>query len=273
MKKLLAAIALICPFASTLQAENWKPRPGWKDSYSVGGRCYCDSNGYDHGLDSKSANTPIGVLNVVRICEDIRNALGTGPSEGRIPYNDIQCGHGPANDAKDEVGCPGRVDIGSRGCNVKGPKWDLDAVYRNESKPNPDSNLASTKPSVRGTSASDNTDDVRFATDGNPNTRWTTKRVQRPGQWFQLDLGREQTIGSVRLDSAGSPNDGPATYILSTSTDGRDFSNAASGIGSGITTINFNNQSARYVRITQSGRKTRYWWSIHEITVGSANPK
>jgi F5/8 type C domain len=48
---------------------------------------------------------------------------------GRVPYNDIQCGNGPANDAPDEAGCPGRVDIGRSGCKQIGPKWDLASVY------------------------------------------------------------------------------------------------------------------------------------------------
>ncbi len=109
--------------------QEWNPRPGWKDSYAVGGKCYCDSNGYDHNLDTKSAQTPIGLKNVVEICEDIKRVLGTGPEDGRIPYNDIQCGNGPPNDAADEVGCPGRVDIGPEGCDQIGPKWALELVY------------------------------------------------------------------------------------------------------------------------------------------------
>lgn len=107
----------------------WNPRPNWEDSYAVDGVCYCNSSNYDHNLDEKSADTPIGELNVVRICEDIQSTLGTGRSSGRIPYNDIQCGNGPANDAADEEGCPGRVDIGSAGCDDIGPKWDLESVY------------------------------------------------------------------------------------------------------------------------------------------------
>ena len=66
-------------------SQTWNPRPGWKDSYAVGGKCYFDSNGYDHGLDTKSANTLIGRKNVVGICEAIERVLGEGQSEGRIP--------------------------------------------------------------------------------------------------------------------------------------------------------------------------------------------
>ena len=110
-------------------SQNWNPNSGWEDSYAVDGVCYCNSSNYDHGLDNKTANTPIGRLNVMEICNDIRSVLGEGRRSGRIPYNDIQCGNGPANDAPDETGCPGRVDIGSAGCDDIGPRWDLDAVY------------------------------------------------------------------------------------------------------------------------------------------------
>ncbi|MEE9335912.1 MAG: hypothetical protein V3U65_17610 [Granulosicoccaceae bacterium] len=133
--KLRSVVGVLLFTISTIALADWNPRPGWKDSYAVGGVCYCDSTNYDHNLSSKSADTPIGPKNVVQICNDIRRKLGTGSTKGRIPYNDIQCGHGPANDAADEKGCPGRVDIGSKGCDVKGPRWDLQAVYGVAQKP------------------------------------------------------------------------------------------------------------------------------------------
>ena len=273
MKKALITFAVLCVASANAAAQNWNPRfPGWQDSYEVGGRCYCDSSNFDHNLDEKSADTPIGRLNVVRICEDIEEALGTGSTNGRIPYNDIQCGNGPANDAPDETGCPGRVDIGNAGCNVIGPKWDLEAVYGDGGNNTP--TLPSTP--VSGTTASNNANDARLAVDGNANTRWTTRTPQRPGQYFQLDLGQTRTIGKVTLDSSRSPNDEPAGYSLSTSTNGSNFQVAATGSGqsNGNTEINFTDRSARYVRITQTGSKNRNWWSIHQISVseGSDGP-
>jgi len=107
----------------------WNPGSNWKDSYAVGDQCYCDSSNYDHELDTKSARTPLGEKNVVTICNDLNAALGDGPVAGRIPYNDIQCGNGPANNANDETGCPGRVDQGNNGCDTIGPRWNLEKVY------------------------------------------------------------------------------------------------------------------------------------------------
>lgn len=106
------------------------PKPGWADSYSVNGKCYCATT-YDHGIGNYKVNTPIGSQSVAQICE----AIGPGPGKGNNPvYNTVQCGHEPGHNDKiringelvaDEKVCPGRVDLGSNGCDIKGPKWDL----------------------------------------------------------------------------------------------------------------------------------------------------
>ncbi len=94
---------------------------GWKDSYSVGDRCYCDTTG-DHDVNNLLADTPFGRITTEEACD----IIGRGPgSRGNPIYNDIQCGNGPANDAGDEDYCPGRVDIGREGCTHIGPKWNF----------------------------------------------------------------------------------------------------------------------------------------------------
>ena len=77
----------------------------------------------DHGILSVVVETPLGPRTVKQICEHI----GNGPANGRVYYNDVQCGNGPANDAGDEdpEACPGRVDMGYDGCGVIGPTWEL----------------------------------------------------------------------------------------------------------------------------------------------------
>jgi len=94
----------------------------WKDSYSVGDRCYCDTT-FDHDIGDIRVDTPVGNITVVEACA----IIGEGPgSNGRPIYNDVQCGNGPANDAGDEDYCPGRVDIGKEGCPQIGPTWNFD---------------------------------------------------------------------------------------------------------------------------------------------------
>lgn len=94
----------------------------WKDSYSVGDRCYCDTT-FDHNIGDIRVDTAVGNITVLEACE----LIGEGPgSQGRPIYNDVQCGNGPANDAGDEDYCPGRVDIGREGCPQIGPSWNFD---------------------------------------------------------------------------------------------------------------------------------------------------
>ncbi|MEN0063230.1 MAG: hypothetical protein AAGA48_13835 [Myxococcota bacterium] len=100
------------------------PGPGWSDSYSVDGRCYCDTT-YDHDIGDVMVDTPVGPRTVRQICE----AIGPGPgADGNPVYNDVQCGNGPPNNAGDEDWCPGRVDQGKDGCCTTGPTWDLSLV-------------------------------------------------------------------------------------------------------------------------------------------------
>jgi len=63
---------------------------------------------------------------IVDICDELRNHPNFRTERNGDPiYNDIQCGNGPANDAADEAGCPGRVDLGSGGCDEIGPRFDM----------------------------------------------------------------------------------------------------------------------------------------------------
>ncbi len=269
---IIAACFLLSAYAGDASAQ-WNPKPGWKDSYAVGGKCYCDSNGYDHGLDEKTAPTPQGTKNVVDICNAIKAKLGSGPSSGRIPYNDIQCGNGPANNAPDEAAsaCPGRVDIGPSGCQQKGPKWDLASVYGGGS-----SGGTALNRSGWTLSASLNSGELGNAIDGSTTTRWSTRVKQQAGQTFRIDMGSAKVFNRLVLNTDNSPNDYPRSYEVAVSNNGTSWSapvSSGSGSGSGTRTdINFPNQSARYIRVTQRGADSRYWWSIYEVNVYQSGP-
>ena len=116
--------------------------PNWADSYEAGGKCYCDST-FDHGLKSQSYTFTVNGVRrtekITKICDELGS--GSGP---RTYYNDIQCGNGPANDARDETICPGIPIAAGRytgpKCNNKGPKWDLAAAYGGEHENDNDKN-------------------------------------------------------------------------------------------------------------------------------------
>lgn len=112
---MMSAQALEC------DGRTLNPNPGWEDSVSVNGKCYCTSTNFDHDIGDVRPSG-FGGLTVREICDKI----GPPPAGTQIPFNDIQCGNGPANTAGDEDAdcCPGRVDQGDSGCQTRGPRWE-----------------------------------------------------------------------------------------------------------------------------------------------------
>jgi hypothetical protein len=108
------------------------------------------------------------------------------------------------------------------------------------------------------------------ALDGSSSTRWSTGASQTNGQWFQVDMASSKTFSSVVLDATASSGDYPRGYQVNVSNDGTNWGGpVASGSGSSaVTTINFAQQNARYIRVTQTSTgQTGNWWSIHEFNV------
>ena len=75
------------------------------------------------------------------------------------------------------------------------------------------------------------------------------------------------------LDTTWALWDSPDRYSVSVSKDGADWGPPiAAGCGRpGITTIAFPAQTARYVRVTQTGTDAVYHWSIYEFDVYNGN--
>lgn len=125
MKHLFTAFLLFL-FIVTASCQNWNPQPNWKDSYQANGYCWCEST-FDHDLDDKKVLINGVPYSVVDICDELENHPDYRTFDNDDPaFNDIQCGNGPFNNAADEPGCPGRVDLGSSGCDQIGVTWDMD---------------------------------------------------------------------------------------------------------------------------------------------------
>ena len=104
--------------------------------------------------------------------------------------------------------------------------------------------------------------------DLDPATRWTSNVSMRSSEpmWIVVDLGYEQTVNSVILDTTGSAGDFPRTYELYVSNQANDFgAAAASGKGSALTEITCD-AVGRYVKIVQTARQGA-WWSVHELKI------
>ncbi|WP_433066081.1 glycoside hydrolase family 3 C-terminal domain-containing protein [Dactylosporangium sp. CS-033363] len=107
--------------------------------------------------------------------------------------------------------------------------------------------------------------------DGNTATRWSSGVPMANGQWLQADLGSAQTFDRLRMDSAGSANDYARGYQILTSANGTTWSSPiATGTGTGAQiTATFPAQTARYVRVVQTGTSTS-WWSVAELNLDTA---
>ncbi|QJE98797.1 discoidin domain-containing protein [Luteolibacter luteus] len=123
-------------------------------------------------------------------------------------------------------------------------------------------------------SASRNTSNAGRAIDRTISTRWDTAETQRPGQWFRLDMLAVRSFNRITLDQGSSANDWPRGYEIHVSNDGVNWgSPIVSGTGAaGLVTIDFPTQSARYIRITQTGTVAGLYWSIHELEVYNIQP-
>jgi beta-glucosidase len=105
--------------------------------------------------------------------------------------------------------------------------------------------------------------------DGNTATRWSSGTPMSNGNTITVNLAGARTFSRVVMDSAGSANDYARGYQISVSTDGTTFRQVASGTGTGaLLSVNVGNQTANYVRVTQTGSATS-WWSIAEFNLFS----
>jgi glucosylceramidase len=106
------------------------------------------------------------------------------------------------------------------------------------------------------------------ALDGNTSTRWSTGTAQVNGQWFRVDMLTAKTFNQISLDAGSSTGDYPRGYEVYVSNDGTNWgSPVASGTGAAqLINISFAMQTARYLRVVQTG-SVGNWWSLHELNV------
>jgi hypothetical protein len=91
-------------------------------------------------------------------------------------------------------------------------------------------------------------------------------------QSFTIDMGVQQSVQRVVMDSTGSNTDYARAYKVEYSTDKATWNQAMTGTGTGpIVTADFSDSTARYIRVTQTG-SADYWWSIYDVNAYGRNP-
>ncbi|MEU4243924.1 glycoside hydrolase family 3 C-terminal domain-containing protein [Actinoplanes sp. NPDC026619] len=103
--------------------------------------------------------------------------------------------------------------------------------------------------------------------DGVTGTRWSSGTPMTSGNTVTLDLGAARTFGTVVMDSAGSAADYARGYQIAVSADGATWRTVGTGAGTtAVVTAAIGSQTARYLRITQTGSAAS-WWSIAELNL------
>lgn len=122
--------------------------------------------------------------------------------------------------------------------------------------------------------ASPSGESVRNAFDGDPATRWSTGEPQRDGMQFTLNLGAEQTVSQIVLDSESSPGDYPRGLRVEASADGGtwktvaecdDCASAQSGGALKLIIDPIATSALRFTQTRPAGCAGGLWWSIHEL--------
>ena len=127
--------------------------------------------------------------------------------------------------------------------------------------------------------ASCSEDLARFAADGDLTTRWDCG-TRTEGQRITLDLGQPVTIAGVSPAVGPFDYDAPHHLEIDVSDSGREWRQAWRGLtfAQSLTgalqdvrrhevSIWFDPVKARYVRLTQIGDKTNFYWSLAELRV------
>jgi len=103
--------------------------------------------------------------------------------------------------------------------------------------------------------------------DGNTSTRWSSGAPMTNGNTVTVDLGASRTFSRLTMDSAGSTLDYARGYTVAVSADNATWRTVATGTGaSALLSVPLGAQTARYLRITQTGSASS-WWSIAELNL------
>jgi glucosylceramidase len=107
------------------------------------------------------------------------------------------------------------------------------------------------------------------AADGDASTRYSTGEGQSPGQYLQVDFGRQIPARQVVFDTGASLGDYPRGYSAQVSADGQNWTTVvANSQGTGqLTTIGLDGTPIRYIRVTLTAADPQDWWSVADVRV------
>jgi hypothetical protein len=104
------------------------------------------------------------------------------------------------------------------------------------------------------------------ALDGNLKSRFSTDEDQKPGLYFEVNLGSSASFDELVMDVPNAPNDYARGYEIEVSNNGTSWTTVATCAGSGTSQIvSFPSQKAQYVKVVLTASNSSWWWSIDEF--------
>jgi mannan endo-1,4-beta-mannosidase len=91
---------------------------------------------------------------------------------------------------------------------------------------------------------------------------WRSETGQKPGQWFQVDMGARHAFTRISIDTRAHGSDYPRAYELYVSNDGVNWG-APIAVGNNeesVLRISFPRQTARYIKFVQTGKTWHNWF-------------
>jgi beta-glucosidase len=117
------------------------------------------------------------------------------------------------------------------------------------------------------------TDGVGFGIDENHATRYSSGAMQSGNEWYMIDFDAVYPLDRVQIDGGGG-NDYGRAFTIQVSTDGSNWTDVATGVPGAqaprIQEIVFDQVTARYLRIRQTGSSANSWWAVYEVDVLNA---
>lgn len=113
-------------------------------------------------------------------------------------------------------------------------------------------------------SAFDYNENVAYTLDGDVSTKWSTfTSKQTPGQWYMVDMQKENTFTDIYFET-GDVGYLPVAFQVFISSNATDWTLLSSGAGTNH--IGFDTpQTARYIKIVQTGTSSIVSWHIAEF--------
>jgi hypothetical protein len=131
--------------------------------------------------------------------------------------------------------------------------------------------VSSTQP-WSGARASHFSGDARQAIDARLRTAWNTRNAnQRPGMWFELDMGSPRQIQRVVLEHPSSQL--PRGYVVQVSPDGQAWQEVGRKDDNwGVLDVSFPSVAAQAVRVETTNSSPYHPWGIAEFIVWRSSP-